>query len=174
MSIKWTMNDTLSGFTKNTPEAKTSAEAEMRANNAHRALQLAAIQFAGPLSEYKARVRRYADTKSISYSSRNDKMDAFRTFCYANAIYAPTTLRYDTGEIDFSPKVLQGQLTAWAKWKNDAYALAKSVLESPAASSASERISAEVTRRLSRGVEVRIPASEIQTALDSPVSVRVK
>jgi hypothetical protein len=165
MSITWRLDGIIGGFTKNTQEAKLAIQAEMRRNNRSRALQLAAIQFAGPLSEYKHCITRYLDTKSISYFSRGDKIEAFRTFNYANGINSVTSLRHDTGDVDFSPEVLRGREAAWAQWKIDAYALAKSVLDSPAARVAAESISADVLRRLGQGVEVKILGSDIRATL---------
>ena len=105
----WRWDDTVGGFTKNTIEAKLAAEAEMRRNNRQRALQLAAFQFAGPLAEYRACIARYSAPERFPITRGVTKTEAFRTFAYANAVYGATTLRDDTGDIDFLP----GNFLVW-------------------------------------------------------------
>jgi hypothetical protein len=133
-----------------------------------RALQLAAIQFAGPLAEYRACVTRSEGTEAISYSSRTDKLEAFRTFAYANNVYGEIGIVPETGDVDFSVLVRLGLgEPAWAKWKDDAYALAKSTLDTPGARIAAERISTQMIRSLQRSSEARRSGDDIQAALNA-------
>jgi hypothetical protein len=164
-SVKWELDNTVSGFTKNLKEAKLLAEEAMRRNDRGGALQIAAIQFAGPLAEYRLRVRRSLNTAALSRYCRDDKMTAFRMFCYAKAVAGEATFSYDTGDVDFSAPVLRGLESAWIKWKNEAYTLAKMTLDAPGVSAVYEKIAADMLGRLRRGREVKIAGADIKAAL---------
>jgi hypothetical protein len=56
-SVTSHLDNRIEGFTKNTNEGKSAAEVALRGHNRERALQLAAIQFAEPLAEFRARTR---------------------------------------------------------------------------------------------------------------------
>jgi hypothetical protein len=166
-SVTSTIDGKIGGFTKNTDAAKVAAEAAMRRNDRQRALQLAAIDFAGPLAEYWARIRRSVETAAISLASRNDKQSAFRLFCYANAIVGKAGYRFDTGDVDLSSNDLRHLQPAWAQWKLDSYALAKATLHLPSAVACARSIEATIIARLRRGGEVRVDGSEINSVLSA-------
>jgi hypothetical protein len=136
----------------------------MRRNDRQRALQIAAIDFAGPLAEYSARIRRSVGTAAVSLASRNDKQSAFKLFCFANAIVGEARYRFDTGDVDLSSNDLHHLQPAWAQWKLDSYALAKATLNAPGAIACARSIEATMTARLRYGGEVKIDGSEICAA----------
>jgi hypothetical protein len=128
-------------------------------------LQLAAIDFAGPLAEYSARIRRSVGTAPISLASRNDKQSAFRLFCYANAISGEARYRFDTDDVDLLKYDFCHLQPDWAQWKIDSYALAKATLHTPSAIAGARTIEATMIARLRNGGEVKIDGSEIRAAL---------
>jgi len=155
----------IDGFTKNDPEAKAKAEAAMRRHDRGRALELSAINLAGPLAEYRSCVQRQDSAAHVSVGARIDKMSAFRAFCYANALEGETRFSYETGDIDLSTPLLSGFSAAWAQWKVDAYALAKATLEAPGVWAAVTELADDMIARLRKGGEVRISGSDVSAAL---------
>jgi hypothetical protein len=164
-SIAWRLDRRIEGFTKNAAEAIAAAEASMRGNDRGRALQLTAIQFAGPLAEYRSHIRRSSNAKAISHAARSDKMESFRLFCYSNSFVGQGHWSYDTGDVSFSDRADSQSGARLGARKIDAYALAKSILESPGAFAAMNDISASILGRLRPGSEVKMHEAEIRAVL---------
>jgi hypothetical protein len=101
----------------------------------------------------------------LSTVAHGDKVMAFKTFRYANAIDGRATLLIKTGDFDVSTPGLRGSLLAWEQWKADVYALAKATLSTPHAFAACETLTLVIVRRLQRGRAVRIDGDEVAAAL---------
>jgi hypothetical protein len=166
-SISFAGDGLISGFTKNDPQAKAAVDTALRAGNRARSLQIAAIQFAGPLTEYRYAIARGENVRSISRYARQDKQEAFKCFCFANRIEGAVTFRYDLGDFDFSVAWLTGRKTEWQQWRAEGCALAKATLDTPAAVSAAKRISSLMISRARQGHEAVVFGSEVSTALSA-------
>jgi hypothetical protein len=166
-SVTWTLDDEIRGFTKNLAGAKAIVEASLRLNDRVRAMQIAAIHFAGPLAEYIALIRRSAGTDALSFGARTDKGAAFQMFCCANAIMGGAPYHPETGDLDLSSDALRPLKPAWEKWKVDCYDLAKATLCAPGVGACADSFVARMLDRLRRGAEVRIEGSEIGAALSA-------